>query len=357
MICILGFIAFISLYPLFSLSINNFYNSGIIHDYFVPYDYELCIATRIKDVPKLVPQWIEFHLVAGVGHIYIVNDCSRESSFFWPVDFYSDDVTFIMNNTALNCSNHDNMGVKEDTANVNLAFQTAKKHCQWVAVIDPDEYIFPSDDNANYVMNNNNDNDLLSSSSISGSSVLYQNHHYHKNDQVLSALDVPPLLSYLRNTSVLPVIRMPWYTFSTNGLEKAPKGELIVNTYTHGRFETIMKSIAKSKYVVQWMDSHKPTKFEVFGSPKIEGKHLRDYTRSWNIQPHEMTISDHSHHHQCTVPKATFYLRHFRVLAWEDHVNLRLSYKVGIFREFSQDSEDNERLKWEEMNFQQIRDP
>lgn len=331
---ITGTVILLSLFPF--ISMNKLHD--IIHDYSEPYDYELCIATRIKDVSKLVPQWIEFHLTAGVEHIYILNDCSRIDSFFWPVQFYSNDVTFIMNNTAFNCSNHDQMGVKEDTANIDYIFQKAKKHCQWVAVIDPDEYIFPSSDSDSHLYTNQNQIQKQESSIV----------------KVSNIVEVSPLLYYLRSSKVLPVIRMPWYTFSTNGLETPITNELIVNTYTHGRYETVMKSMALSKYVVKWSDSHKPTKFQIYSPPKIDGLHLRDYTRSWNIKPSEMTLDIHGN---CIQPKAIFYLRHFRVLNWQDHMKFRLSYKVGIFREFSQDNEDNERLKWESMNFMQPRDP
>ena len=195
----------------------------------------------------------------------------------------------------------------------NFLFQKSKPRCDWTAVIDADEYIFPSTD------------------------AEYERIMKRKPDSFLKAV----LSTFIVN----PILRMPWYIMSSHGYERRPHG-LITARYIDGMFQKLlkMKTIIRSRYVVSWTDSHHPLKFGWF-SPSVEGKPLRDYNRPFLVQPNEMTYKN-----ECSVPRSPLVIRHYRALSWEDFRSIRLNRTHTSFGGTNVWAK-NPRRKWLEFNF------
>ena len=195
----------------------------------------------------------------------------------------------------------------------NFLFQKSKPWCEWTAVIDADEYIFPSTDGD------------------------YERAIQKQPDSFLK--------SVLNEFIVYPIVRMPWYIMSSHGYERRPHG-LIAAKYIEGMFQKLlkMKTIIRSRYVVSWTDSHHPLKFGWF-SPSIEGKPLREYNRPFLVQPNEMTLKK-----ECLVPKSPLVIRHYRALSWEDFRSIRLNRTHTSFGGTNVWAK-NPRRKWLEFNF------
>lgn len=102
------------------------------------YKHELCILTRVKDVSYLLPQWIEYHTNVGVDHIYIADN---GKTMFW-AQFYAKHhlVTLYESQDFNNCTQH----VPKESVLFDFLFQKAQHTCEWVTVIDADEYMVPT---------------------------------------------------------------------------------------------------------------------------------------------------------------------------------------------------------------------
>ena len=42
------------------------------------YKHKFCALTRVRNIPRTVAEWIEYHAALGVGHFFIVDDCSTD---------------------------------------------------------------------------------------------------------------------------------------------------------------------------------------------------------------------------------------------------------------------------------------
>lgn len=241
--------------------------------------HNLCIVSRVKDVSLLLPQFFEYHIAAGVDHFYLANHCSGSDTLFW-TDFYRKEVTVFQNQSFSDC----NAGGTTDQGRlIDFTFQLAKPHCKWIAVMDFDEYIFPS----------------ASSSAVDGALIP----------------------DYLSSS---PLLRMPWLVMSNNGLETAPLGQTFIETYQHGSFNAIKKTIVMSAYVESWQSPHQPEKFRWPSLTKTpKGLLLRDYSRQFLISSQEMLTTKEG----CVLPRAPLYIRHYQTIAWQDFKALRLGRK------------------------------
>ena len=229
---------------------------------------------------------------------------------YW-ASFYANQqrVTFYPSHKFSNCSPH----TPNEGKLFNFLFERSKSVCNWVTVIDVDEYIFPSTD------------------------LEYETINQKYSEPFIKAL--------LKNHVTHPIVRMPWYIMSSHGFERRPNG-LVTNNFYEGIFQNTikMKTLIRSSYVVSWTDSHHPLKFSWF-SPKIGGKTLREYNRPFLVQPHEMTYRN-----DCLVPRSPLLVRHYRSLSWEDFRAIRMNRTHTSFGGRNLWA-DNPRRKWLEFNF------
>lgn len=266
----------------------------------ISYSHELCILTRVKDISFILPQWLEFHQISGVNHIYIANDCSsgKDGTIYWSQFYQKLKFTTVFLNQSFNDCTGEHR--PKESLLFNYMFQKAKNSCKWITVIDPDEYMVSID---------NAENDL---------------HQTIVNSQ-------------------LPIIRMSWDVMSTHGHESHQTG-LLLDIYQDGKLGRNLKTLIQSKYVAAWTDSHHPFKFNWF-SPNVGGMPLRDYSRPFFIQDYELKNDSSG----CEVPKAGIILKHFQGLSWEDYQQIRASRKydsAGLPNAWA----DQARLHWESFN-------
>ena len=242
----------------FATELQNFTKLGVAPTY----RHELCILTRVKDVSYLLPQWIEYHTNTGVDHVYIANDCSSDNdkTMFW-AKFYAkhDLVTLYESQDFNNCTQH----VPNESVLFDFLFQKVKHTCEWLTVIDADEYMVPS--NAQQIAS------------------------FSKNT---ARTRRPPLKQVIDalNQQSQPVVRMPWYILSTHGHETRPYG-FITNAYTSGQYAPIRKTLVKSQYVAHWIDSHVPQKY-VWNLPKVQGRTFKNYVRSFAVTDDEFSMQN-----------------------------------------------------------------
>ena len=155
------------------------------------YQYEICVMSRMRNIHLLLSQWIEFHLIAGIDHFILLDDCSDD---FLPNDRKEMDTLFVADSSTKghkrhnvladefytllahllppvnvsqtvflmkiwaryypnlvtlhpplddnDCSHH----VPNEFHLLNELYHHYRHKCQWMLQLDPDEYIFPSID-------------------------------------------------------------------------------------------------------------------------------------------------------------------------------------------------------------------
>ena len=332
----------------------------------IKYKYELCVLTRVKDVSYLLPQWLEYHINAGVDHFYIADDCSTDGgkTMFW-AQLYSNVgmVTLYETQDFNDCTNH----IPNEAKLFDFLFEKAKQSCEWITVIDADEYMYPSNPQNGILFGDTKQREQADLNHNMKHNI--SNHVYHKPvlKQIIAQLE--------KHQQAL--VRMPWYVMSTQGYESRPPG-LLLQAYTHGQYAMVRKTLVKSRHVALWHDSHTPLRFE-WSAPRVDHKLMRDYARSFYVKAtefHSETVnlpvdvrahcgvggsqnlrgSTHSIHNStnistdttahnsttspcapptapvtttmattatCSLPKSLLSIHHFQALSWEDYSTIR----------------------------------
>lgn len=106
---------------------------------------QVSLCSMIRDEGDYLREWIEYHLVVGVSHFYLYNNCSRDN--YWEVlqpyvkkgivELF--DVPFESNNYNDNGNTH----FFVQACCYNHAIQCARGSSKWLAIIDSDEFICP----------------------------------------------------------------------------------------------------------------------------------------------------------------------------------------------------------------------
>jgi hypothetical protein len=295
-------------------------------------------------VSYLLPQWLEYHIALGISHIFIVDNCSDDNGLteFWE-EFY-------VNNGGGKVTIIKNCGDNRTQKVGNLLLDKAKPLCLWTTLIDVDEYLFPS-------LSLHADDYSASLASASASATATATATVTTKSKSVNAPKVNLLdeifrrYEFVTGNSVKPLVRMPWFQVGTQGREKRVTDKLIIDAYIDGDFATVKKTFAQTKYLKTWGNSHHPEKFDFF-SPHIDGKPLREYSRPFYIQPHEMESKSKSKStsssFNCTVPKSPLFVRHYQGLSYEDFNIIRVPRPV--------DTEGSPnpfkgRKDWEALNF------
>ena len=102
---------------------------------------------------------------------------------------------------------------------INDHFQQYKNMCEWVAVIDIDEYIFPVESINEKITHN--------------------------------------FIRYKLMNSTAAQIRMPYFVLCSHGLKTRPHG-LIIDNYWNGYWYPAIKTMAKTNLVKTWGSPHYP---------------------------------------------------------------------------------------------------
>jgi hypothetical protein len=249
--------------------------------------WHTCVITRVRNVPKLIPEWIKYHLVnclcsirdsfyyliiqaIGVERFFIADDCSSGRNTTKVLQPFSHEdkvkIFFQKQLNYLNCSDFR----PDESRHFSFLFQYSQPMCEWIAAIDVDEYIFPLE----------------------------------------NPREVKFLPDLLRHHDL---VRMPWYLMSSHGHEVREPG-LIVERFTEGVMNQHIKTFAKSSLISDWRSSHYP----MFIDRKLRfAQH--PFVYDW-----EMNMSL-----PCPKPMASpLILKHFQSLSWEEYMELRGSRNV-----------------------------
>jgi len=203
--------------------------------------YPVCGVTKLKNRAAHLIQWIEYHLLAGIGHFYIVLDCSEDNFtshsvlrhyselglvHYWPapdtlvrqglVPQVPASLDPFDNQTTPMCRN---ATYKPDailfTAKLVAA---AKQECEWIFVFDVDEYVTAVD-----------------ASKYFGNFYAWLNSPAEPvsvaERTTLHTRQLPPAPL---DTFGMAVKRLPWMIMGTEGLERHPKGRMTIETYKRG---------------------------------------------------------------------------------------------------------------------------
>ena len=104
--------------------------------------HDTCIMTRVKNGHHLLPQWIEYHFLSGIDHFFISNDCSEDPrTIYWLEQYEAMGIVNVSYNQSFNdCRSN----LPNEALHFSYLFGLAKASCRWIAVVDLDEYIFPT---------------------------------------------------------------------------------------------------------------------------------------------------------------------------------------------------------------------
>ena len=88
--------------------------------------YRICAMTQVRDASKFVPDWVRYHRRIGIDHFYIFDNNSSEPYLQDP------DVEYISFPWK-----------KSQFQALTYGVHVVRSRCQWLAVFDVDEFIYP----------------------------------------------------------------------------------------------------------------------------------------------------------------------------------------------------------------------
>lgn len=209
--------------------------------------HELTITTLTKNSASYITEWIEYHLLVGVDHFYILDNESTDNLFHtlkpyivkgivtyvpWK-DYFYRDVKF-QNNLK--------------TQQKGLAYAIGLYGCQshWTALIDDDEFIVP------------------------------------KNGRSIKGV--------LKDYSDYGGLALGWAWFGSNGHISRPEG-LVIESYTRrkAKLDILYKTIIQPKYFKRIKTVHYPVFYqnyslvtEKFEKLSLLPEHIKRLAYSWN---------------------------------------------------------------------------
>jgi glycosyltransferase involved in cell wall biosynthesis len=169
---------------------------------FLPDSWEhqegIAVVAIIKDEETYLAEWLEFHLMLGVRHIFLYDNGSTDETPQVLAPYFKAGVTTLVPwrnfSTALNPQT---TAYAHAIANFGMNFR-------WIAFIDVDEFLFP----------------------VSGNSL----------DETLKEL------------SHLPVVSVPWICFGSSDHQTRPPGPVIANYTERAVFPPISKQYSLTRY-------------------------------------------------------------------------------------------------------------
>ena len=229
--------------------------------------YDLCVISRVRNVPSLIPAWIEFNTLIGIQHFFIADDCSTSGSStnYW-LKFYEKAglVTPFFTQPLNNCSNHH----PRESYLLQYVFEhvRSKPLCAWIGVVDPDEYIVPV------------------------------------NNSTLKMFTSNPANIYLR---------IPWL-FMGHSAQQVEKNESKLSTFLCGEWNPHIKTFAREEVIRGWHSSHYPTFYSVNLNKQLGPD-------PFLAKPFEYSTVDGCDR----IPLHGLAIRHYYHLSFQEHMKVR----------------------------------
>lgn len=193
--------------------------------------YSLSIVAIIKNERPYIREWVLFHLLAGVEHIYLYDNDSNDGTFAEIADYVAAGKITVVPYP----------GVGVQIGAYQHAISTFWRESKYFAVIDADEFLYPSDINLRLL------------------EVVENVFSKHKN---------------------VGSIGIPWVLFGTSGHKKPPSGLVTDNFLFRSRdTDVTIKSIVLGTRVFSYSHVHCPVLYWPFKSitefgDSIEGPFL-----------------------------------------------------------------------------------
>ncbi|MEM1282983.1 MAG: glycosyltransferase family 92 protein [Chlamydiota bacterium] len=106
------------------------------------YKYDVAICTVFRNDARFLKEWIEFHKLCGVQHFWLFNNLSTDD-YMTVLNPYIEDKTVDLIEWPYE-SNDWNQWHEIQNSAFEKGIQLAKGKAKWLAIIDSDEFLFPS---------------------------------------------------------------------------------------------------------------------------------------------------------------------------------------------------------------------
>jgi hypothetical protein len=256
---------------------------------FIEQTYDTCIISRVKIIDPLftcnLMEWIEYHHHVGISHMFIVDDCSPDSSMRDALLYYRKRGLVTPFSSVLEadaCSKHS----PDDRRLGHLMFKRhAVQMCTWVTYIDIDEYMTAWN---------------------------------WTNFNLKSVLDKHPA----------PYYRLPWWVIGSDGHETRPRA-LTIDAYRGGRLQAShLKTFARSQDCLDFSFPLHP--FVARPEELLSAYNMtrKAYTHTADLHPFEHRTIDQGG--PVNIPATTLFLKHYLYLSWDEFRAQRANYtRIG----------------------------
>lgn len=303
------------------------------------YKNQLCLMTKVKVMENTITcnfiEWIEYHLLVGVQHFYVTDDCSFESNLIPILEYYQNlgFLTLVKSyNNIKECINY-----KGNEGNIykKMYFTfNAQRDCEWIGALDIDEYL------------------------------TFYDTKYIGHDQ---------LINFINHFSA-SFIRLPGWIYGNYGYEIKPKSLIIQSYYTASLEKPhYIKTIAKSIDTLRFSNPHFPKPKANNGNEPFVNYNVRNHLNNINKSNNLLLTSNYiecnclkneekilirkdflinnnkSISIKVTIPSSILFIKHYKYLSWYEFLHQRAATKTlpnGRHNYWA----DSPRLRWERGN-------
>ncbi|RYY88990.1 hypothetical protein EON63_01510 [archaeon] len=237
-----------------------------------------CLMTKIKVLSHIhtcnIVEWVVYHYLMGVDHIYIADDQSSENSLVADTLQYFIDINYI---SLLRVNDKRQFATQNEITRF-LFRHFASKQCEWVGNIDVDEFL-------TFRTNKPEDTDLK----------VY--------------------LSEIRDIGRI----LPWWMMSNEGHIARPKG-FITENYFHGwNYPGHLKSISRASEIREWSYQLHPFYLANKKRATIHGENQVKFLQRSSLREEEETeIIFPQEGGKVRVFTSNFYIQHYRYLSFQE---------------------------------------
>ncbi|MEC7838989.1 MAG: glycosyltransferase family 92 protein [Chlamydiota bacterium] len=178
--------------------------------------YDLAICALFQNEANYMKEWIEFHKLAGVQHFYLYNDQSEDDYMTVLKPYIDSGVVDLFECAKKKDNSLDEFSDMQSNTYMDC-IKKFKNQVKWIAFIDLDEFLFPT----------------------------------QQKD----------LKVFLKSYDKYPAVAVNWQMFGTSGVEQIPEGKLMIETLVNQAVEGFEKNhwvklIVQPKQVKKCHNAH-----------------------------------------------------------------------------------------------------
>ena len=305
------------------------------------YEHKICLMTTFRLMASIplcnLVEWIEYHLLVGVDHFVLRNDCSVDAAAIGEaLASYSAAGRLSLDVTPEDECERGRVDSRKIYAQMSTKFAVLHK-CHWLSIVDNDEYV------------------SLADSASSGASS-------------------KPLLGYLERLLV-PFGRMMWFVVGNENFETRPKGTIVGN-FQHGAMDKphYLKTFVKTGITSEFTNAHFPKLLPQYGRefvglrPSSTDRLYREAygavgvgndssLLSWRryiesnayhrFERHQHNESARSKQRNAPLPPYELFLKHFKYLSWQEYREQRAATPFLANGRVNYWRGNNSRMQWD----------